>query len=104
MDCIEREKAVELIKNYGNDAVNDGVTELDPVNDSKVLADAVKLIPAVNGDTKKLGRWLEKPSRLGSSYKLFGCSLCDWIFTFKPDYSFCPRCGAYMKGCVDNDS
>lgn len=50
---------------------------------------------------KKHGQWEQKPSRLGSNYKMFGCSLCGWTFTFKPDYSFCPRCGAYMKGGVE---
>lgn len=52
----------------------------------------------------KHGQWVQKPARLGSNYKLYGCSLCGWTFTFKPDYCFCPRCGAYMKGCVENDS
>ena len=101
-EVIKREKVVELIEKYGSDAVSDGLKELDPVRDIKILAEAVKLIPAVNSDTKKLGQWLEKPSRFGSNYKLFGCSLCGWTYTFKPDYSFCPRCGAYMKGGVEN--
>lgn len=100
-ECIEREKVIELIENYGKDAVNDGVTELDPVKDIKILADAVKLIPTVDVGVR-LGHWVEKPSRFGSNYKLYGCSVCDWTFTFRPDYSYCPRCGAYMKGCVDN--
>ncbi len=43
------------------------------------------------------GKWVEKPSRLGSNYKLYGCSVCDWTFTFKPDYNFCPHCGADMR-------
>lgn len=45
----------------------------------------------------KHGEWAEKPSRFGSNYKLYACSECGWTFTFKPDYNFCPRCGAYMK-------
>lgn len=101
MDCIEREKVVELIEKYGRDAVADGLKELDPVKDIKILADAVKLIPTVDVGVR-LGKWVEKPSRFGSNYKLYGCSECGWTFTFRPDYSYCPRCGAYMKGCVDN--
>ena len=45
----------------------------------------------------KYGQWEQKPSRLGSNYELYGCSVCGWIFTFKPDYNFCPRCGADMR-------
>lgn len=101
MDCIDRDKAVELIENFGKDAVNDGLKELDPVKDIKILAEAVKLIPTVDVGVR-LGQWVEKPSRLGSNYKLYGCSECGWTFTFRPDYSYCPRCGAYMKGCVDD--
>ena len=52
---------------------------------------------AMNDETRKHGQWVEKPARLGSNYKLYGCSECGWTFTFKPDYSYCPRCGAYMK-------
>lgn len=101
MALIEQEKAIELIESYGKDAVNDGLKELDPVKDIKILADAVKLIPIVDVGVR-LGHWVEKPSRFGSNYKLYGCSECGWTFTFRPDYSFCPRCGAYMKGCVGN--
>lgn len=52
----------------------------------------------------KRGQWVEKPSRLGSNYKLYGCSICGWTFTFKPDYNYCPRCGAYMKEGAKDDS
>lgn len=96
LECIERKKVVELIEKYGKDAVADGLKELDPVNDIKVLVEAVKLIPTVDVGVNP-GQWVEEPSRLGSNYKLYGCSECGWTFTFKPDYSFCPRCGAYMK-------
>lgn len=99
MAFIEREKAIELIENYGKDAAKDGLKEL-AVADIKILAEAVKLIPTVDVGVK-LGRWEEKPSRLGSNYRLFDCSVCGETFTFKPDYAFCPRCGAVMKGCVD---
>ena len=101
MAFIEQEKAIELIENYGKDAAKDGLKEI-AVTDIKILAEAVKLIPAIDAGVK-LGRWEEKPSRLGSNYKLYGCSECGWTYTFKPvNYSYCPRCGAVMKGCVKN--
>ena len=101
MAFIEQEKAIELIENYGKDAVNDGLKELDPVKDIRILAEAVKLIPIVDVGVK-LGQWVEKPSRFGSNYKLYGCSECGWTYTFKPDHSYCPCCGAFMKGGTDN--
>lgn len=97
MEFIKREEVVELIENYGSDAAKDGVKEI-AVADIKILAEAVKLIPAF---TINAGQWAEKPSRLGSNYKLFDCSVCGFTLTFKPDYAFCPRCGAVMKGCVE---
>ena len=51
----------------------------------------------------KYGQWEQKPSRLGSNYELYGCSVCGWIFTFKPDYNFCPHCGADMRERNDAD-
>ena len=97
-EYIEREKVVELIKNYGKEAVSDGVTALDPVDDIVILTKSIELMPTY---TINRGQWTEKPSRLGSNYRLFDCSVCGETFTFKPDYAFCPRCGACMKGCVD---
>lgn len=101
-EYIERKKVIELINNYGKEAVEDGVKALDPVDDIVILAKSVELIPAVHIGTDKLGQWAEKSSRFGSNYKLFACSVCGWTYTFKPDHSYCPCCGAFMKGGTDN--
>jgi rubrerythrin len=50
-----------------------------------------------------MAEWVEKTARLGSNYKLYGCSECGWTFTFKPDYNYCPRCGSYMKAATDTN-
>ena len=63
----------------------------------KAIRKRLKELPPVDITGVKRGQWVEKPARLGSNYKLYGCSECGWTFTFKPDYSYCPRCGAYMK-------
>lgn len=65
----------------------------------KAIRKRLKELPTIE---VKRGQWVKKPSRFGSSYEMYGCSLCGWTFTFKPDYSFCPRCGAEMKGSAGN--
>ena len=57
--------------------------------------------PAADVVEVKHGKWDQKPARFGSNYKLYGCSICGWTFTFKPDYSFYPRCGADMREGAD---
>lgn len=48
--------------------------------------------------------WIEKANpRLGfESMPIWECSSCGKGFTFCPDYSFCPYCGAAMKGVQKN--
>ena len=48
MAYIEREKAKELIKNFGKGAIEDGQYALDSVDDIILLASAVDLIPSVD--------------------------------------------------------
>ena len=44
------------------------------------------------------GEWVKKASRLGfESMQIWACSLCGKAFTFRPDYNFCPHCGADMR-------
>lgn len=48
MAYIEREKAKELIKNFGKGAIEDGQYALDSADDIILLASAVDLIPSVD--------------------------------------------------------
>ena len=47
-EYIEREKVVELIKNFGKGAIEDGQKNLDPVDDIILLSKAVDLIPSAD--------------------------------------------------------
>ncbi len=47
-EYIEREKARELIKNFGKGVIEDGRKALDPVDDIIVLARGVDLIPTAD--------------------------------------------------------
>ena len=48
MAYIEREKAKELIKNFGKGAIEDGMKTLDPVDDIILLSSGVDLIPTAD--------------------------------------------------------
>lgn len=48
MPYIEREKARELIINFGKGAIEDGMKTLDPVDDIILLSSGVDLIPAAD--------------------------------------------------------
>lgn len=45
-EYIERSKVIEVIKDYGKNAIEDGQKTLDPVDDILLLVGAVNMIPA----------------------------------------------------------
>ena len=47
-EYIERENAVELIKNYAKGAISDGIKALDPVDDIIAIVKGFDLIPAAD--------------------------------------------------------
>lgn len=47
-EYIERDKAKELICNYGKGAISDGMKTLDPVDDIVCLCKSVDLIPSAD--------------------------------------------------------
>ncbi len=47
-EYIEREKVIEVIKNYGKNAIDIGQSSLDPVDDIILLQGAVNMIPAAD--------------------------------------------------------
>ena len=60
MEYIEREKAVEIIKSYGKDAISKGKNTLDPVDDIILLANEVSMIPAADA--------VEAPHKIKTNY------------------------------------
>lgn len=47
-DLIRIDDVIEIIKNYGKDAIGDGLQALDPVDDIAMLARAIAFIPTVD--------------------------------------------------------
>ena len=102
-EYIEREKARELIKNFGKGAIEDGQTELDPVDDIILLAKGVDLIPTADVVEVRHGEWEEE--RWCDNFQHI-CSLCHKTVRVHPQsvaYKYCPYCGAKMDGKGDNN-
>ena len=94
MAYIEREKAKELIKNFGKGAIEDGQYALDSVDDIILLASAVDLIPTADAVEVKHGKWRKRGNEKT-------CSICEFIYYSNNDeWNYCPNCGAKMDGKV----
>ena len=113
MAYIEREKAKELIKNFGKGAIEDGQYALDSVDDIILLASAVDLIPSVDVVEVVHARWEDgqcsncKEEALSTSWDE---PIYDYDWEENLQYShtethteyhltdYCPNCGAKMDG------
>jgi len=97
-EYIERDKAKELICNYGKGAISDGMKTLDPVDDIVCLYKSVDLIPSADVAPVVHGRWEYEPQTINTLSSL-KCSNCEW-WTLDPSvdgvYHYCPNCGAKM--------
>ena len=115
MPYIEREKARELIKNFGKGAIKDGMKTLDPVDDIVLLQKFVDSIPTADVVEVKCSNW-ELKSRV---YKMLDdvdeelyveCPLChrteyvpfeleeeEMLEYARKHYPYC-HCGAKMDG------
>ena len=100
-EYIEREKAIELVKNYGKGAISDGMKTLDPVDDIVSIVKGFDLIPAADVVEVRHGEW----KRVNPQSDVhFYCSEChteistSWEYDEAEMFSYCPRCGAKMDG------
>ena len=93
-DYISRKTVIELIKNFGKGAIDDGQKHLDPVDDIILLANAVDLIPAADVVEIKHGEWKVDETHDYEPY----CSLCGHEPIAGEKYNYCPDCGADMRG------
>ena len=93
-EYIERDKAKELICNYGKGAISDGMKTLDPVDDIVYLCKSVGLIPSADVAPVVHGNWSTHSDRPDTLI----CSVCNCGFDmWKHDrHNFCPECGAKM--------
>ncbi len=95
-DYIEREKAIELVKNYGKGAISDGMKTLDPVDDIVAIVKGFDLLPAEKVAPVMHGKW-EKFDRTCEVEYI--CSNCNFsIIEADPkqkiEFIYCPMCGA----------
>ena len=98
-EYIEREKAVEMIKNYGKNAINDRLKTLDPVDDIVLLAKFVDLIRAADVVEVRHSYW--QCSNVRMSSRDITCRYChrtETISNGNEDFEYCPHCGAKMDG------
>ena len=109
MAYIDREKARELIINFGKGAIEDGMKTLDPVDDIILLSSGVDLIPAADVVEVRHGENITKMYPTDE----FICSECGLIMRdfeeirvdeendechYEFEFKYCPNCGAKMDG------
>ena len=97
MAYIEREKVIEVIKNFAKGAISDGQKALDPVDDIVLLCRAVDMILPADVAEVKHAEWLSN-----AQTDEYSCSECDGIAPVdseKEEFyesNYCPNCGAMM--------
>ena len=82
MSYIEREKVVEVIKNFAKGAIEDGQATLDPVDVNFLLVKAVEFIPTADVEEVKHGEWKQSPH-------------CKRIY-------YCSECGRHIENGTQN--
>ena len=100
-DLIDRQAAIEAIRNCTDIFVNNLPTMIDKVD----AQEALMMLPTAE---PKKGKWIAKENR--PKQEIFICSECKgwayspWIGSRKSakknwcKYAFCPNCGADMRG------
>lgn len=99
MAYIEREKVAEMIKNYGKNAIDDGLKTLDPIDDIVLLAKFVDSIPTADVVEVRHSYW--QCSNVRMSSRDITCKYChrtETISNGSEDFEYCPHCGAKMDG------
>ena len=81
-EYIKREKAQEVIVNYGKGAISDGQKTLDPVDDIILLGKAVDMIPSADvAEVVRCGQckhWKINPNSLyGGQCRFSECASID---------------------------
>lgn len=101
MPYIEREKVAEMIKNYGKNAIDDGLKTLDPIDDIVLLAKFVDSIPTADVVEVKYGEWIGIAD-FGNGNCIGYCSACGTTqkaenpTDLKMFHKYCRWCGAKM--------
>ncbi len=102
-EYIERSKVIEVIKNYGKGAIEDGQKTLDPVDDILLIQGAVGMIRSANVVEVVHAEW-KVDSFPEHNKKFITCSHCDSVidcskgYIDENEYDYCPYCSAKMDG------
>lgn len=99
MAYIEREKVIEVIKNFAKGAISDGQKALDPVDDIVLLCQAVDMIPPADIAEEKHAEWISVNKQLPETY-------IEVLVCFKADgtniIAFVNRFGKWKNASTDN--
>lgn len=102
-DLIERQKAIEMLKEY-EEAESDNFTRTDPVSMMTVATianciEAIVELPSAEPE-RKTGKWIYDTERVwhdGGIYVQYHCSECRFQIIGSL-YNYCPHCGADNRG------
>lgn len=106
-DCIEREKAIELIQPHVKPQAVYGEGYLQAIEH---VTEILELMPAADVLPVKHGYWEEVIGYGGWGDTHYRCSVCgeEWCLedgkSKDNNMNFCPRCGARMDGDVKRKS
>lgn len=101
-DLISRSTVIEILQAKADMAVSTNA-QMVYLNAARM----VKIIPAVDAEPVRHGRWVEKEVYDGDVY--YDCSACgeSWVLLdgnpADNGMDYCPHCGARMDGGADND-
>ena len=65
------------------------------------LRETIDSVPSADVVERKRGKWIKIRTHDGGVWKSIACSNCKyepWFSSAEPFYSFCPNCGADMRG------
>lgn len=88
---IDADKIKKAIKDYGKGCISDGIKTLDVVDDIVYIAGLVDMVSTADAQEVKHAKWVYH-YRL----KKFVCLECGYEVKHKPDFNYCPACGAKM--------
>lgn len=74
-----------------------------PVDDEPTLTKScvrmtIQRMPTVDAVPVKRGKWIEANTHIYGIYECTACKAWTYIPHEPRDYSFCPKCGADMRG------
>lgn len=94
-DCISRQAAIEALEKIDcSDGVGISSLKCDAVDDAVT---AIKVLPSAQPERKQ-GKWIEANTHTYGIYECTACKAWTYIPHEPRNYSFCPRCGADMRG------